>query len=39
MTNALFAGGGAVWSERWHGLMDELGYDMRRGRSTLVPDS
>ena len=39
MTNALFtsgntsAAGGAVWSERWHGLMDELGYDMRRGRS------
>jgi len=33
MTNALFASNGAVWSERWHGLMDELGYDMRRGRS------
>jgi uncharacterized Zn finger protein len=34
MTNALFASGGAVWSERWHGLMDELGYDMRQVQDT-----
>ncbi len=27
------ASAGALWSARWHGLMDELGYDMRRGRS------
>ena len=33
MTNTPFALPGAAWSERWHKLMDDLGYDMRRGRS------
>jgi len=33
MTNASFAAPGVIWSDRWHKLMDELGYDMRRGRS------
>lgn len=33
MTNTPFQPSGAVWSERWHRLMDELGFDMRRGRT------